>query len=202
MGKGVDKTIMNIRQPSSTQAPSCGKTLIALGVSLLFYLSCPLILFAAEQFGGGTGAGVPSIPAGLTGNQETLSLTTTIFKTLGSLIIVVGLMLILLLWIRKMGFAGTSSGQTNLITVIDSQMLAPKKQVSVLEVAGTYLVVGLSEQQITLLTTLDANDALKNATHSRKTFTPLPPSFASLLSKAAQGISSVKQKKEGSANAE
>jgi len=190
---------MNIRKPSSTQVPFHGKTVIALGTSLLFYLACPLILFAAEQFGGGTGAAIPS---GLTGNQETLSLTTTIFKTLGSLIIVVGLMLILLFWIRKMGFTGTSSGQTNLITVIDSQMLAPKKQVSVLEVAGTYMVVGLSEQQITLLATLDTNEALKNATHSRKAFTPLPPSFASILNKAAQGISGVKQKKEGSANAE
>lgn len=190
---------MNIRKPSSSHIPSYGKTLIALGANLFLHLSCPFILFAAEQFGGGTGAG---IPAGLTGNQETLSLTTTIFKTLGSLIIVVGLMLILLFWIRKMGFSGNSPGQTNLITVIDSQMLAPKKQVSVVEVAGTYLVVGLSEQQITLLATLEANDALKSATHSRKTFTPLPASFASILNKAAQGIPGVKQKKEGSANAE
>lgn len=160
------------------------------------------MLLAAEQLGG-TGEGAPSaIPTGLTGNQETLSLTMAIFKTLGSLTIVVGLMLLLLFWIRKMGLAGGGSRQEGLITVLDSRMLAPKKQVSVLEVAGAYLVVGLTEQQITLLATLAPNDRLKEATHSRKTSTPLPASFASLLNKAAQVISGVKQKKEGPAHAE
>lgn len=193
---------MKIWQPSSTPGPSRGKALTALGASLLYHLSCPLMLLAAEQLGG-TGEGAPSaIPTGLTGNQETLSLTMAIFKTLGSLTIVVGLMLLLLFWIRKMGLAGGGSRQEGLITVLDSRMLAPKKQVSVLEVAGAYLVVGLTEQQITLLATLAPNDRLKEATHSRKTSTPLPASFASMLNKAAQVISGVKQKKEGPAHAE
>lgn len=153
------------------------------------------MLLAADQLDGGSGKGA------LTGNQETLSLTTTIFKTLGSLVLVIGLMLLLLAWIRKMGLAKGGSSQEGLITVLDSQMLAPKKQVSVLEVAGTYLVVGLTEQQITLLATLDANDRLTSAAHSRKTLSPLPASFAAMLNKAAQGISDLKQKKER-ANAE
>ena len=189
---------MNIRQPSSTQGSSRGKALTALGASLLYHLSFPLMLLAAEQLGDGTGAATPSaIPPGLTGHPETLSLTMAIFKTLGSLILVVGLMLLLLFWIRKMGLAKGGSSQEGLITVLDSQMLAPKKQVSVLEVAGAYLVVGLTEQQITLLATLDANDRLTEAAHSRKTFAPLPASFASLLNKATRTISGVKKKKEG-----
>ena len=171
-----------------------------MGASLLYHLSCPLLLLAAEQFGGGTSGGASS--AILTGNQETLSLTTTIFKTLGSLILVVGLMLLLLAWIRKMGLVRVGARQEGLITVLDSQMLAPKKQVSVLEVAGTYLVVGLTEQQITLLATLAPNDRLTNAAHSRKTSPPLPASFASMLNKAAQGISDLKQKMKRSAHAE
>lgn len=181
---------MKIWQPSSTQGSSLEKALAALGASVLYHLSCPLMLLAAEQ------------PTGLTGNQETISLTMTIFKTIGSLILVVGLMLLLLFWIRKMGLARGGSSQEGLITVLDSQMLAPKKQVSVLEVAGTYLVVGLTEQQITLLATLAPNDRLTGAMHARKTFPPLPASFASLLNKATQGISGVKHKKEGSAHAE
>jgi flagellar protein FliO/FliZ len=190
---------MKIWQPSSTQGTSRRKALASLGASLLYHLSCPLMLLAAEQLGEGAAS---AIPATLTGNQETLSLTTAIFKTLGSLIIVVGLMLLLLFWIRKMGLAKGGSSQEGLITVLDSQMLAPKKQVSVLEVAGTYLVVGLTEQQITLLATLSPNDRLTNAAHSRKTLAPLPASFASMLNKAAQGISDLKQKKKGSAHAE
>jgi flagellar biogenesis protein FliO len=174
---------MKIRQPSSTQGMFSPKTLAALGASLLCHLSCPFLLLAAEQ---------PT----LTGNQETISLTMAIFKTLGSLILVVGLMLLLLFWIRKLGLAKGGSSQEGLITVLDSRMLAPKKQVSVLEVAGTYLVVCLSEQQITLLATLEANDRLKEAAQSRKTFPPLPASFAAMLNKATQGISNLKQKKE------
>lgn len=166
------------------------------------------MLFAAEQLGGISDDGAPSAilsatPAPLlTGNQDTLSLTTTIFKTLGALIIVVGLMLLLLFWIRKMGLVKIGSRPEGLITVLDSQMLAPKKQVSVLEVAGAYLVVGLTEQQITLLATLDANDRLTAATHAQKTFTPMPASFAAMLNKAAQGISGAQHKKEPLANAE
>jgi len=137
----------------------------------------------------------------LTSNEETISLTTAIFKTLGSLIIVVGLMLLLLFWIRKMGLVRTGSRDEGLITVLDSRMLAPKKQVSVLEVAGTYLVVGLAEQQITLLATLDPNERLKEAAQSRQTFPPLPDSFASLLNKATQAISDLKQKVRGADNA-
>ncbi len=176
---------------------------VLLGTSLLYHLSCPLWLFAAEQLGDGTGEVVPTAsPSALTGNQETLSLATTIFKTLGSLIIVVGIMLLLLFWIRKMGLVRPGSRQENLITVLDSQMLAPKKQVSVLEVAGAYLVVGLTEQQITLLATLAPNDRLTDAAHSRKTPSALDASFASMLNKAAKGISGLKQKKEGSTHAE
>lgn len=175
---------MNIWQPSCTRGSSRRKALTALGASLLYHLSCPLMLLAAGE------------PGSLTGNQETISLTMAIFKTLGSLVLVVGLMLLLLFWIRKMGLARGGSSQEGLITVLDSQMLAPKKQVSVLEVAGSYLVIGLTEQQITLLATLDANDRLKEAAHSRKTFAPLPASFASLLNKATQTLSGAKQKKE------
>lgn len=191
---------MKIRQPASTQAAPWRKARAFLGASLLYHLSCPLLLLAAEQLGAGTGEGAP--PTILTDSQDTLSLTTTIFKTLGSLVLVVGLMLLLLVWIRKMGLVRVGARQEGLITVLDSQMLAPKKQVSVLEVAGTYLVVGLTEQQITLLATLAPNDRLTNAAHSLNTPSPLPASFASLLNKAAQGISDLKQKKKGSAHAE
>jgi flagellar protein FliO/FliZ len=167
------------------------KAFTALGASLLFQLFSPLMLLAADT---------ASSPL-LTSNEETISLTTAIFKTLGSLIIVVGLMLLLLFWIRKMGLVRTGSREEGLITVLDSRMLAPKKQVSVLEVAGTYLVVGLAEQQITLLATLAPNERLKEAAQSRQTFPPLPDSFASLLNKATQAISDLKQKVQGADNA-
>ena len=193
---------MNILH-SSQQGHYLRKVLPTLGASLMVNLFYPLMLFAGEELGSRTGEAAPSaIPVGLTGNQETISLTFAIFKTIGSLIIVVGLMLLLLFWVRKMGLIRCRSSQEGLITIIDSQMLAPKKQVSVIEVAGTYLVVGLTEQQITLLATLEANDHLKNAACSLTQSPPvLPASFASLLNKAVQGLSDLKTKKGGSGNA-
>lgn len=194
---------MKIRQLSFMPVSSRLKALAALGSGLLYQLCCPLLLLATEQPGNGSTEAPPSaIPAGLVGNPETISLTFTIFKTLGALSLVIGIMLLLLFWLRKMGLAQDCARPDGLITVIDSQMLAPKKQVSVLEVAGTYLVVGLSEQQITLLATLDPNDRLTDAARLRKTFTPLPASFAAMLNKATQAISEVKLKKEPPAHAE
>lgn len=184
---------MNHRQNLPAPWPSPGKTLTALGALMFFSLWQPLFLLAAEQTGG---ANV------LTGSQETLSLTTAIFKTIGALIIVIGLMLLILSWIKKTGMVRGGASRDGLIAILDSRMLAPKKQVSVLEVAGTYLVVGISEQQITLLATLEANDRLQEAGQSGQDLPNLPVSFAAALNKAVRGLSALKQKKEGTAHAE
>lgn len=194
---------MKSMRSASRSGNFLSKSLATLGANLMFYLCFPLSLFAAEQLGEGTGEPLPSaLPTGLTGNQETLSLTFAIFKTLGALIIVVGLMLLLLFWIKKMGLGQSSIRQDGLITILDRQMLAPKKQVSVLEVAGNYLVIGLTEQHITLLATLETNKQLKDATSALSHSSPgLPASFASLLNKAIQGLSELKAKKGGPTNA-
>ena len=120
---------MNIWQPSSTAGPSRRKALAALGASLLYHLSYPLMLLAAEPLGDGTGEAAPAaIPIGLTGNQETLSLTTAIFKTLGSLIIVVGIMLLLLFWIRKMGLVRGGSRQAPLSPFSTARCWPPRNR--------------------------------------------------------------------------
>lgn len=178
---------MKIRRLSSSQSPIRSKVMIALGAGLFSLLACPVILLAADQ---------------LTGNQETISLTAAIFKTLGSLIIVLGLMFLLLFWIRKAGLARGGAGRESLITVLDSRMLAPKKQVCLLEVAGSYLLIGLSEQQITMLATLEANDQLKNGAYSPENPSPMPASFASMLHKAGMGLAAAKKKKEAPGHAE
>jgi flagellar biogenesis protein FliO len=195
---------MKILRPSSTPGPSRKKALAALGASLISPLLGPGMLLAADA----------ASATFLTANEETISLGTAIFKTIGSLVIVIGLMLLLLSWLKKTGLVKTGSRQEGLITVLDNQMLAPKKQVSVLEVGGAYLVVGLTDQQLTLLATLEPNDRLREAAHFRRIQVrnassvrnlrgkPLPLSFASLLNNAALTISGLKEKRQGPANAE
>lgn len=170
------------------------KISIVFVASLLGNLLLPVLLFAAGQQVGGE--------VTLTDSHNSLSLATAILKTLGALIAVIGLMLLTMFWIKKSGMVRTGPSKDGLISILDTQMLAPKKQVSVLRVAGTYLVVGISEQQISLLATLAANDQLIEASQPRQTRPLIAPSFASLLDKAGQALSAIKDKKEGPAHEE
>jgi flagellar protein FliO/FliZ len=82
---------------------------------------------------------------------------------LGSLVIVIGLMLLLLYFIRKAGLAKTGIQQNQLINIIDTRMVAPKKQVAVLKIGDEYIVVGITEQNINLLTTIENNAVIDQA---------------------------------------
>ncbi|MGV1099946.1 flagellar biosynthetic protein FliO [Thiovibrio sp. JS02] len=168
--------------------------LAALAAALLRDLADPLLLLAEQ-----TAAGASS-PLLLAGNAETLSLTATIFKTIGALILVIGLMLLLLAWIKKMGLAQNSPQQGRLIKLLDMQILAPRKQVAVLEVAGQFLVVGISDRQINLLARLPDNEILRAAVKGGLKPAGLPPSFAALLRKA-RGASGSKENQENSSDA-
>lgn len=167
---------------------------IVFGASLLADLLFPLLLFAAGQQIGGD--------VTLTDSHDSLSLATAILKTLGALTMVIGLMLLTMFWLKKSGMVKTGPSKDGLISILDTRMLAPKKQVSVLQVAGTYLVVGISEQQISLLATLEANDQLIEAGQPRQARPLVASSFASLLDKAGQALSAMKDKKEGPAHEE
>jgi len=63
-------------------------------------------------------------------------------------------------------------------------------------------VVGISEQSINLLATLEANDRLNEARHAQRNPPPLPDTFAAVLNRARQGLTAIKPKKEGSPHAE
>ena len=130
-----------------------------------------------------------------------MPLAAAIFKTVGALILVIGLMLLLLAWVKKVGLAGSRPRQGRLIKLLDQQALAPKKQVAVLEVAGAYLVVGISDQQLSLLARLDDNETLRAATRTDGTATGTPAAFAEILRKAAQGLTGTGPNSGGSANA-
>jgi flagellar protein FliO/FliZ len=134
------------------------------------------------------------------GNQETISLTATIFKAMGSLIIVLAVMFLLLYLIKKSGLVRNAIRQGGLINVLDLRVLAPRKQVAVLEVAGEYIVIGISDQQITLLHTLESSELLRQSAAGRQADTPsLPPAFAAFLHRAGRRVRG--EKKEGGPHA-
>ncbi|MBU4263654.1 MAG: flagellar biosynthetic protein FliO [Proteobacteria bacterium] len=111
---------------------------------------------------------------------QTTSLALTIMKVMGSLILTVGIMLLLAIWFRKLGLSRAGLQQGRLISIIDTKMIAPKKYVAVVQVADQTLALGITDQQITILTKLE-----RGATQIQESQeeSPQQTSFASLLAK-------------------
>lgn len=158
--------------------------LTALLAVLFTAIAVPGLLLAAET-------AMPPLAAN--SSQETISLATALFKTVGALVVVVGLMLLTLHLIRKAGLARTGHRRGGLIRVLDTQMLGPKKYVAVLEVAGQFMAVGITDQQISLLTPLAENDRLSKAAHSTTSGDHLPASFAAVLNRAVRNVTGKKE---------
>jgi flagellar biosynthetic protein FliO len=127
-------------------------------------------------------------PAGLSGEgelQQTTSLVLAIIKALAALALVLGLIILLTVWLKKMGWGTDHPGHGSLIKVLETRTIAPKKYVAVLQIAGELVVVGVTDQQINLLTRLEPDDALAGELASRRTgASALTGSFAALLRKA------------------
>lgn len=121
---------------------------------------------------------------------ETLSLFWAILKVIGSLGLVLGVMLLLAYIFKRIGFSGSNLKQGSLIKILDTRMLAPKKYVSVLQIAQEYVVVGITDQNINMLSKLNDSEAIEKfslAAATTKTNT-LGNSFSTLLQKAAKNI--------------
>ncbi len=82
-----------------------------------------------------------------------------IIKAFIPLIVIVGLLYGVLVFIKKYGISlkGNKPGSVP-INVISSQMIMPKKFISVVKVADKLLILGVSDGSITLLKELDQPD--------------------------------------------
>ena len=111
---------------------------------------------------------------------QNVSLGVSIAKVAGALLVVLALMALLAYLLRKAGLDQRGMGGGGRIQVIESRMIAPKKHVSIVRVAGRFLALGVSEAQITLLAELAPEEVEENA--------PAPaPAFGGLLRRAMGG---------------
>jgi flagellar protein FliO/FliZ len=143
--------------------------------------SAVLVVAAAAETAGNPE--LPSPPQIITSGQETISLLSAIFKAVGALALVVGIMLLLLFLIKKIGLSRNRFRPNALIKILEIQSLTPKKHVAVLEVASEFIVVGITEQQINLLTKLDKNSGFAESLTAEKKSVPQLPSFAQIFGK-------------------
>lgn len=115
------------------------------------------------------------------------SAAPSMFKIISALVIVIvaiygGVYLLK----RMMGKKYTGNRQHNVLEVIETTYVAPKKSVTLLRVADKSVLVGMSENQITVLTELDS-DQTREVLASIKT-EPETESFGNVLRTATEKI--------------
>lgn len=84
-----------------------------------------------------------------------------ILKLVFPLFLIVALLYGVLLFVKKYQFKGTKLSSENL-KIVTTLMLMPKKYLSVVKVSDKVLILGLSEQNITLLKEMNAEDLKLN----------------------------------------
>lgn len=128
----------------------------------------------------------PSATAALVAsNGETVSLFLAIVKVIGSLLLVVALMVLTVILLRRLGLARSGLAGKGLIEVMESRMIAPKKYVAVVKIAGEVVALGITEQAISLLITVEpAAVEASAASRTPRSETGVPQPFAVLLERA------------------
>ncbi len=86
-----------------------------------------------------------------------MEVTGLIIRTIGALAMILGLILVMLYGLRKWGKRIQGEG-LDMIQVLSTRMILPKKYISLVKVPGRILIVGSSEQAMVLLGSLSEDD--------------------------------------------
>jgi flagellar biogenesis protein FliO len=86
--------------------------------------------------------------------SEPVSLLSSGLRMVTTLSLVLGLIFLLFFVFKKYVLKNTAFGGGKLVQVLSTNFLAPKKNIALVEVAGEILVLGVSEQNISLLTSI------------------------------------------------
>jgi len=98
--------------------------------------------------------------------SEQVSLLSSGLRMVTTLSLVLGLIFLLFFGFKKYVLKNTAFGGGKLVQVLSTNFLAPKKNIALVEVAGEILVLGVSDQNISLLTSIrepDRIEEIKNA---------------------------------------
>ncbi len=131
---------------------------------LTIIITCTLLIVPLLAYG--EDASVVAInPALVAPEFGGLETTFSIIKLLAAFMVVAGVMALVFKIMRKIG--PSSMGKTGLIKVLDTRMIAQKKYISVIRIAGQDMAVGISERDISLLCTLNTDTTKKVPEHNK-----------------------------------
>ena len=104
--------------------------------------------------------------SGLVSAREPLELWPSSLKMLSTLALVLGLMFLLFYAFKKLVLKNSLFGKYNkMVNVLSTGFLGPKKSIALVEVAGEVLVLGISNDHISLLSNIQDSekiDRIKN----------------------------------------
>lgn len=86
--------------------------------------------------------------------MDTVSL---VIRMAGALALILGLMFLIVFFLKKWGGITTSSS-AGYIQVVENKPLLPKRHVSLIKVAGSYFLIGSTEQGMSLLGRMKKED--------------------------------------------
>ena len=86
--------------------------------------------------------------------SESVSFFSSGLRMVTTLSLVLGLIFLLFFGFKKYVLKNTAFGGGKLVQVLSTNFLAPKKNIALVEVAGEILVLGISDQNISLLTSI------------------------------------------------
>jgi flagellar biogenesis protein FliO len=89
------------------------------------------------------------------GEQQDLIFTG--LKMVGALALIVGLMLLSLHFLKRWRTGVSRRSPESQVQILDVRMLAPKKSVALIEVAGDRLLLGVGAETVTLLSKIDSH---------------------------------------------
>ena len=88
------------------------------------------------------------------------NLTIAALKMVGALALVLGVLWVVYRWNRSKIQSGPGGGPGGLIRVVESRYLGVKKSISLVQVPGAVLVIGLGPEHITLLDKIENQDLI------------------------------------------
>lgn len=138
----------------------------------------PITLLVCICFLGQDALAASSPTSGL---NETSSLFSAIMKVAGSLGLVLALMVMLIYFVKKSGLSQGGSGAGSMIKVLDTRMVAQKKYIAIVEIAGKCIAVGITDHNINMLTSLDDTTVTSPSLQESRTLKNQP--FATIFNK-------------------
>jgi flagellar biogenesis protein FliO len=114
----------------------------------------------------------------------------TAFKMFAALGIVLGVLFIIFYFARRFSKINNSETKEKLIRVLANKFIGVKKNICAVEVPGALLILGVTHNQITLLTKIEDQEILDKIQHNPNT--QMPMSFSEQLNKIAAKFKSGK----------